>query len=92
MQHFRQRFTDKLKVNLLKPTELHVFQLLTSPAMECVLEYSKESLNLSGGTPMTPSEFHRFTGLLLLTSKHNLSMDHTFSILEKITVCQTDKG
>jgi hypothetical protein len=50
IQHFRQRFNDKLKVNLLEPTELNVFQLLTSPALESVCEYSNESLNLNGRT------------------------------------------
>ncbi len=85
IQHFRQRFTDKLKVNLLEPTEVNVFQLLTPPAMECVLEYSNESLNLNARTPMSPSEFCLFIGTLLLTATFNLSMNHTFSIMETIT-------
>jgi hypothetical protein len=85
IQHFRQRFNDKLKVNLLEPTELNVFQLLTSSALESVCEYSNESLNLNGRTPMSPSEFRRFIGTLLLTGAFNLSMDHTFSIMETIT-------
>jgi hypothetical protein len=63
VQHFRHRFTVKQKVNLLEPTEINVFQLVTSSAMESALEYSNESLKLNGETPISPSEFRRFTCL-----------------------------
>jgi hypothetical protein len=86
IQYFRQRFTDKLKVNLLELTELNAFQLLTLPAMDCVLEYSNESLNLNGRTAMSSNEFCCFIGKLLLKVTFNLSMDHTFLTMETITV------
>ncbi len=40
---------------------------------------------------MSPSEFRRFVGTLLLTAMFNLSMDHTFSIMETITGGSTIK-
>lgn len=53
--------------------------------MESVLEYSHESLNLNGKTPVSPSEFHRFINIFLLTAMFHLFMDHTFFIMETIT-------
>ena len=40
VQNFRQRFSDKLKVNMLEPTEINVFSLLTTYALESALEYT----------------------------------------------------
>ncbi len=57
VQHFRHCFTDKLLVNLLEPTSVNVFNLLTSSAIECVLEYTNESMNINGHTPVSPLEF-----------------------------------
>ncbi len=85
IHHFRQRFTDKLIVNLLEPTPVNVFNLLTSGAIECILEYTNESMNLNGHTPVSPLEFKRFIGTLLLSSTFTLSMDQSFSLMETLT-------
>ncbi len=42
VQHFCHRLTDKLIVNLLEPTPVNVFNLLTSSAIECVIEYTND--------------------------------------------------
>jgi hypothetical protein len=59
--------------------------LLTSGAIECVLEYTNESMNLNGHTPISPLEFRRFIGTLLPSGTFTLSMDQSFSLMETLT-------
>jgi hypothetical protein len=94
VQYIRRRFSDKLRVNLLEPTELNVFSLLISPALEDILEYTNESINVTSCTPVSPSEFRRFLGTLLLSATFTLSMDHTFVLMETLTAgsnCKLDR-
>ncbi len=84
MKYVCRRFFDKLRVNLLEPTELNVFSLLISPALEDIIEYTNESINVTNYTPFSPSEFRRFLGTLLLSATFTLSMDQTFVLMDTV--------
>jgi hypothetical protein len=93
-QYVRRRFSAKLRVNLLEPTELNVCSLLISLALEDILEYANESINVTSCTPVSPAEFRRFLGTLPLSVTFTLSMDQMVVLMETLTAgsnCKLDR-
>jgi hypothetical protein len=75
----------KLKLHSLEVTEVNVFMLLLSNAMDNIMEYTNESLNCNGLIPMTHVEFQCFFGTLLLSSAFNASAKKTWEMMDKVT-------
>ena len=63
----------KLELHSLDVTEVNVFMLLLSNALDNIMEYTNESLNCNGLIPMSHVEFCCFLGTLLLSSAFNAS-------------------
>jgi len=74
-----------------EPSELNVFNILAQNGLDNILEYTNESVNLSSCPNISKNEFRRFLGTLLLSSTFNLSMDHSFDLMEKLTGCANVK-
>jgi hypothetical protein len=66
----------KLELHSLEVTEVYVFMLLLSNAMDNIMEYTNESLNCYGLILMTHVEFWCFLGNLL-SSAFNASAKKT---------------
>jgi hypothetical protein len=89
IKHFHQRIKDKLRVKGYEPSELNVFIILAQNGLDNILD--NESMNLSSCPNVCTNEFHQFLGTLLLSSTFNLSMDHSFDLMEKLTGCSNVK-
>jgi hypothetical protein len=63
----------KLELHSLEVTEVNMFMLLLSNAMENIMEYTNETLSCNGLIPMTGVKFWCFIGSLLLSSEFNAS-------------------
>jgi hypothetical protein len=81
----RQKLSNKLQANLLEPTEMNLFLLLVSSGLVKVLEYTNESMIQQGFSSVSPSEFRRFLGTLLLSTTFTLTIDHMFSLMDQLT-------
>jgi hypothetical protein len=67
----------KLELHSLEVTEVNLFMLLLSNALDNIMEYTNESLNCHGLVPVSHVEFCCFLSMLLLSSTFNASAKKT---------------
>ena len=81
----RGRLQEKLRLHLLELNEVNIFTLLMSSSIDYILEYTNESITQSGLPKVSPQEFRRFMGTVLLSSTFSVSNDLSWSLMEALT-------
>jgi len=56
-----------------------------SSSIDYILEYTNESITQSGLPKISPQEFQRFIGTVLLSSTFSVSTDLSWSLMEALT-------
>ena len=75
----------KLQLHSLELTEVNVFMLLLSNALDSIMEYTNEALNSCGLFPLSHVEFRCFLGTLLLSSAFNASATKVWEMMSNLT-------
>jgi hypothetical protein len=83
--HLMKTVRQKLQLHSLELTEVNVFMLLLSNALDSIMEYTNEGLNSSGLFPLIHVEFHCFLGTLLLSSVFNASVAKSWEMMSNLT-------
>jgi hypothetical protein len=81
----RGRLQEKLRLHSLELNEVNIFTLLLSSSIDYILEYTNESIVESGLPKVSPQEFRRFIGTVLLSSTFSVSTDLSWSLMEALT-------
>jgi hypothetical protein len=82
---FRRKFSHKLRLHSLDASEVNIFSLLFGSAIDCVLEYTNESMSVHNLQLIGPSEFRLFLGTMLLSSSFNTSVETMWEMMMLLT-------
>jgi hypothetical protein len=84
LDHVTKSLRMKLELHSLEVTEVNVFMLLLSNALDIIMEYTNELLNCNGLIPVSHVAFHHFLGTLLLSSAFNASAKKTWGMMDVV--------
>jgi len=84
LDHVTKSLRMKLELHSLEVTEVNVFMLLLSNALDIIMEYTNEFLNFNGLIPVSHVAFHCFLGTLLLSSAFNASAKKTWGMMDVV--------
>jgi hypothetical protein len=65
----------------LDASEVNIFSLLFGSAIDCILEYTNESMSVHKLQLIGPSEFRLFLGTMLLSSSFNTSVETMWQMM-----------
>jgi hypothetical protein len=83
--HLSNTVRQKLQLHLLESTEVNVFMLLLSNALDFIMEYTNEALNSKGLFPLSHVEFRCILGMLFLSSVLNAAVTKGWEMMGMLT-------